>query len=91
MPIEHLFGQRADQGLAREMQMVTLLGLGEDLRDMKWPWRGSEYVFNNCNMRPTLFGARFWTEVPATQGSQSPELTFCRCCKYFKEIFTGSG
>lgn len=91
MPIEHLFRQRADQGLAREMKLVTLLGLTEDLGDMKWAWRGSEYVFNHCNMRSALLGARFWPEVTATQGPQSPELTFRRCCEYFKEILTGSG
>jgi hypothetical protein len=91
MPIEHLFGQSADQRFAGELDLVTLLGLGENFRDMKWAGGGSEYVFNHCDIRPALSGFGLRPQLASAQGSQGAELTFGRCGKYIQEIIAGSG
>jgi len=82
MPIEHFFGQSADQRFTGELDLVALLGLGKDFRDMKWAGGRSEYVFDNCYIRPASSGFGLGLQLATAQGAQSAKLTFGRSGKY---------
>jgi hypothetical protein len=91
MAVEDLFCQSADQGLAGEVALITLLSLGENLGDMKWAWGGSKYILNNGHVRPALAGSRLRSQLAPAQSAQSAKLSFGRFSKDIEEIFAGSG
>jgi hypothetical protein len=84
--IEHFLGQGADERFAGELEPVLVLGLGEDIRDMKGAIGRSEYVLNNCNIRLRL--SRGWrgTVVTPVQGTQGSELALGGNGEYIEQI-----
>jgi hypothetical protein len=88
--IQDLLGEGADQGLAAELAVVILFGALEDVGDMQGSLGGSEYVYNNANIRLTFRpGGGGFSVLSAAQGAQGTEMRKAGGFKDFKEVVFG--
>ena len=90
--VEDFFGEGTDEGLAAEFTAEALLGLNEDVLDVKGAWGGLEYVFDDGDVRLTFLA---WDGpcpgFGGAEGAEGTELSVSCGFEDIEELIAGEG